>query len=103
MCFPFVFALHCVRLVLFLSHVLFWSFFSCVFFSCVYVLFIFCNYFGSVCFVSFVCFFQGRVCVATEAFKAGDVLFEDLAFVYASELSERCARRLIIYLPHNLF
>eukprot|EP00903_Cladosiphon_okamuranus_P011596 g10906.t1 len=33
---------------------------------------------------------KGRVCVANQAFKAGDVLFEDHAFVYASELPDRC-------------
>ncbi|CAM9348795.1 unnamed protein product [Ectocarpus sp. 8 AP-2014] len=33
---------------------------------------------------------RGRVCVATQAFKAGDVLLEDLAFVHASELPDRC-------------
>jgi len=32
---------------------------------------------------------QGRVCVATQPFKAGDVLFEDKAFVHASELPDR--------------
>lgn len=32
---------------------------------------------------------QGRVCVATRAFKPGDVLFEDSAFVHASELPQR--------------
>ncbi|CAM9776345.1 unnamed protein product [Pylaiella littoralis] len=33
---------------------------------------------------------KGRVCVATQGFKAGDILFEDTAFVHASELPERC-------------
>ena len=30
------------------------------------------------------------MCVATKTFKPGDIVFEDNAFVYASELPNRC-------------
>lgn len=33
---------------------------------------------------------KGRVCVSTRAFNAGDIIFEDKAFVHASELPGRC-------------
>lgn len=32
---------------------------------------------------------KGRVCVATRAFETGDIIFEEKAFVYASELPTR--------------